>query len=89
MLNPIELAWSGLKNFVRENNTNFRLSDVRHLAMEWISSLTAGDSAAYIDHTLKIEETFKKSDRFSEQIEEDLIDEDDDDVNSEEEGVLD
>ncbi|CAF1609520.1 unnamed protein product, partial [Didymodactylos carnosus] len=89
MLNPIELAWSGLKNFVRKNNINFRLSDVRHLAMQWISSLTAGDSGAYIDHTLKIEETFKKSDRFTEQIEEDLMDEDDDDVNSEEEGVLD
>jgi len=89
MLNPIELVWSGLKNFVRKNNTKFRLSDVRHLPMQWISSLTAGDSSPYIDHMLKIEETFKKSDQFTEQIEEDLMDEDDDDVNSEEEGVLD
>ena len=89
MLDPIELAWSGLKNFAQKTNTNFRLIDVRHLAMQWISSLTAGDSGAYIDHTLKIEETFKKTDRFSEQIEEDLMDEEGDDVNSEEEGVLD
>jgi hypothetical protein len=89
MLNPIELAWFGLKNFVRKNNTNFRLSDVRHLTMQWISSLTAGDSSSYIDHTLKIEETFKKSDQFTEQIEKDLMDEDGDDVNSEGEGVLD
>jgi hypothetical protein len=57
--------------------------------MQWISSLTADDSTAYIDHTLKIEETFNKSDRFTEKTEEHLMDEDDDDVNSEEEGVLD
>jgi hypothetical protein len=62
---------------------------VRHLATQWISSLTAGDSSAYIDYTLNIEETSNKSDRFTEQIEEDLMDEDDDDMNSEEEGVLD
>jgi hypothetical protein len=79
MLNPIELAWSGLKNFVRKNNTNFRLSEVRNLASEWICSLTADSATAYIDHVLKIEATFKKSDRFIEQKE---------DVNSEEE-VLD
>ena len=89
MLNPIELAWSGLKSFVRKNNTNFRLSDVSHLAMQWLSSLTASDTTAFIDHVLKIEETFKKSDRFIEQIEEDIMDEDDDGVSSEEEGVLD
>jgi hypothetical protein len=57
--------------------------------MQWISSLTAGDCTAYIDHILEIEETFKKSDRFIEQIEEDLIDDDDDDVSSLEEGILD
>ena len=89
MLNPIELAWSSLKNFVRKHNTSFRLSDVRHLAMQWISALTPDDSIAYIDHILKIEETFKKSDRFIEEIEQDIIDEDDDDVNSEEEDALD
>ena len=57
--------------------------------MQWISSLTAGDSTAYIDHILAIEETSKKSDRFTEQIEEDLTDDDDDDVSSAEEGILD
>ena len=41
MLNPIELAWSGLKNFVRKHNTDFRLSEVRTFASEWIRSLTA------------------------------------------------
>lgn len=87
MLNPIELAWSGLKNYVRKSNTDFRLNEVRNLSLKWIHSLTADSATAYIDHVLKIEATFKKSDRFIEQIEEDLEDEEED-VDSEEE-VLD
>lgn len=84
MLNPIELAWAGLKNFVRRNNTDFRPSEVRNLAFQWIRSLTAGSVTAYIDHVLKIEATFKASDQFIEQIEGDLVDSEDD-VDSEEE----
>lgn len=84
MLNPIELAWAGLKNFVRRNNTDFRLSEVRNLAFQWIRSLTAGSATAYIDHVLKIEATYKASDQFIEQIEGDLVDSEDD-VDSEEE----
>ena len=80
MLNPIELAWSGLKDFVRKNNTNFRLADVRHLSLQWISTLTQEESQAYIDHTLRVEETFKNSDGFTEEIEDDLMDEDDDEI---------
>ena len=49
--------------------------------------MTADDSTAYIDHTLETEETYKKSDEFVEQLEEGLIDEDDDEMNSVEEGT--
>ena len=84
LLNPIELARAGFKNFVRRNNTDFRLSEVRNLAFQWIRSLTAGSATAYIDHVLKIEPTLKASDQFIEQIEGDLVDWEDD-VASEEE----
>jgi len=30
-LNPIELAWSSIKNFVKINNTTFKLTDVQQL----------------------------------------------------------
>ena len=83
MLNLIELERSGLKDFMRKHNTSFQFLDIPHLphlAKQWISALTADDSNVYTDHILKIKETFKKSDRVIEQIEEDIIDEDDDDV---------
>ena len=87
MFNPIELAWAGLKNYVREHNTNFRLSDVRNLAQTWMDSLDVATTASYLDHTQNIEKTFKKSDCFAEQVEEQIIDDEDneeDEMNSEE-----
>ena len=88
MFNPIELAWAGLKSYVREHNTNFRLSDVRNLTQTWMASLDASTATSYIDHAQNIENTFKKSDRFTEQIEEQIVDDDDEednDIDSEEE----
>ena len=87
MFNPIELAWAGLKNYVREHNTNFRLSDVRNLSQTWMDSLDASTAASYIEHAQNIENTFKKSDCFAEQVEEQIIDDEDneeDEMDSEE-----
>lgn len=35
-LNPIELAWSSIKNHMRMNNMTFKLPDVRNLLREGI-----------------------------------------------------
>jgi len=74
MVNAIELAWAGLKNYVRERNVNFSLSDVRRLAYQWMTSLNRATTIGYINERRKIEGIFKKSDRFTEEIEEQLID---------------
>jgi hypothetical protein len=56
MFNPIELAWAGLKSYVREHNTNFRLNDVRNLTQTWMASLDASTATSYLDHARNIEE---------------------------------
>jgi hypothetical protein len=81
MINPIELAWAGLKNYVREHNTSFRLSDVRALTQTWMNSLDTATAASCLDHAQDIENTFKKSDCFTEQIEEQIIDDEDNEEN--------
>ncbi len=73
MLNPIQLAWAGLKNYVCDNNINFSLRDVRHLAYKWMTSLSRATAMGYINETHKIEGIFKSSDRFTEEIEEQLV----------------
>jgi gamma-glutamylcysteine synthetase len=76
MLNPIELGWAGLKNYVRDKNVNFSLNDVGHLAYQWMTSLSRETAIGYINQTpRKIEDVFKKSDRFTEEIEEQVVDE--------------
>lgn len=48
--------------------------------MQWMSTLTEDQSQAYIQHTVLVEETFKTSDAFTEEIEEDLMDDGDSDT---------
>jgi hypothetical protein len=73
MLNAIELAWAGLKNYVRDKNVNFSFSGARHLAYQWMISLSRVTAMGYINETRKIEDMFMKSDRFTEEIEEQLV----------------
>ena len=77
LLNPIELSWTDLKRYVRDNNVNFRLSDIQQLAHKWMLDLKPTTVTAYLNHVYNIEEIFKKSANFTEQIEEDLLDDDD------------
>jgi hypothetical protein len=77
-----------MKNYVRDNNINFRLSDVRYLTEQWMTSLDAKTATAYLDHARNIENTLKKADNFAEQIEEEIVSKDEE-VDSEEEETFD
>jgi hypothetical protein len=52
------------------------------LAYEWMTSLNRVTATGYINETRKIEEILKKSDRFTEEIEEQLVDDEEEEVDS-------
>lgn len=66
VLNPIELCWSQLKQYVRRNNTSFRLTDISTLCQEYIAALD--DCTSFIAHTRKAEDTFRQADNYVENI---------------------
>jgi len=57
-LNPIELAWSSIKNHVRTNNTTFELPDVEKLLNEGIERVGADMWKNFIRHTIAEENKF-------------------------------
>jgi hypothetical protein len=84
VLNPIELAWAGLKAYFRANNTRFRLNDVHNLALEYMAAVDAQLATSFFDHVLQHEETFKAADKYVEEEIESLLENieiDDDDDN--------
>ncbi|CAF1635986.1 unnamed protein product, partial [Didymodactylos carnosus] len=75
-LNPIEIAWSNMKNYVRDNNVNFRLSEVETLSSQWMAALDPETSSGFYREAERFEDVFKKSDAQAEELENELIDED-------------
>ena len=74
-LNPIEIAWARMKNYIRKNNTNFSSTDVYELASEFITSFDGEAAQGVIRYAEKVERTHKAADRFVENnIEPQLID---------------
>ena len=65
MFNPIELAWTGLKNYVRDKNVNFSLSNFWRLTDQWMTSLNRVIAVNYINETYKTRDIFKESDRLT------------------------
>ena len=75
VLNPIELCWSQLKSYVRQNNTQFRLTDITTLSQEYIAALD--DCTAFIAHAHKAEMTFRQADNYVEEaIDPEIVDSD-------------
>ena len=64
-----------MKQFVRDQNTTFRQSDVQLLIEQFMTSMDDKLATSYFHHVQKVEETFKKADAFVEEtIEPDLQD---------------
>ncbi|CAF1491941.1 unnamed protein product, partial [Rotaria sordida] len=73
VLNPIELAWAGLKGYIRSNNTRFRLNDVHDLALEYLAAVDEELATSFFNHTSQYEEIFKAADKYVEEEIESLL----------------
>lgn len=56
-LNPIELVWAQIKNYVAANNTTFKMTDVKKLFYEAIQLVDANRWKKCCDHVIKEENT--------------------------------
>ncbi|CAF1445492.1 unnamed protein product, partial [Rotaria sordida] len=84
-LNPIELSWNNLKQYVRDNNVTFKANDVYNLILDFMGTLDTELATGYFKHVENIEQTFKDADSFLEEhiepnlVEEETMTEEDDD----------
>jgi len=57
-LNPIELAWSSVKSYVRTHNNTFKLKDVEELLKRGVEHVTPEMWTNFVGHVIKEEEKF-------------------------------
>ncbi|XP_025192116.1 uncharacterized protein LOC112592312 [Melanaphis sacchari] len=67
-LNPIELAWSVVKNHVKANNKTFKLADVHNLLIEGTVKVTVEMWKNFISHTTKAEDKFWNMDNLIDEL---------------------
>lgn len=82
VLSPIELAWAGLKSYIRDNNTNFRLADVHNLTLEYLAAVDETLARSYFKHITRYEDTFKEADQYVQDVIEPKLDDTDNDEKS-------
>lgn len=54
-LNPIELVWADVKNYVARNNTTFKMVDVKRLFEEGLNNIDQAKWKNCVDHVIKEE----------------------------------
>ncbi|XP_076545960.1 uncharacterized protein LOC143305619 [Osmia lignaria lignaria] len=64
-LNPIELAWASVKNYVKSRNTEYNIPQVKQLLTEGIEGVTPEMWKNCIRHTIGVEQKLMHMDRFS------------------------
>ncbi|CAF0779677.1 unnamed protein product [Rotaria sordida] len=57
-LNPIELSWNNLKQFVRDQNTTFRQDDVKQLIEQFMVAMDNKLASSYFHHVYEVEEMY-------------------------------
>lgn len=72
-LNPIELIWADVKNYVGSRNVAFQLADVRRLCEEKFAMIGQEEWRSRCDHVKKIEDGYAAKEPLIDQITENII----------------
>ncbi|XP_053995683.1 uncharacterized protein LOC128885609 [Hylaeus anthracinus] len=64
-LNPIELAWVNIKDYVRARNTTYKLRDVQRLVYETIENVSLEMWQNFIRHVTEEENRFRQLDHIT------------------------
>ncbi|XP_076282936.1 uncharacterized protein LOC143211640 [Lasioglossum baleicum] len=67
-LNPIELAWAKVKEFIRARNTTYKLADVRELVHEAIENVSTDNWQNFIRHAIKEEDRLHELDHITDSV---------------------
>lgn len=69
-LNAIELAWAGIKRYIREHNVtgDMSLTQLQQVTEMAINSITPTDWEGYTSHVKKIEDEFWRKDGLMEDV---------------------
>lgn len=67
-LNPIELAWAMVKTYVKQNNTTFKIDDVRVLLNTAIERVSSENWQNFIQHVKTEEDTLTEVDKNMDEI---------------------
>ena len=68
-----------MKNYIRHQNTLFKLRNILDLAANWLAACDKFTSTGFFEQTKRSETTFKAADHYVESLETTLLDTDDDD----------
>ena len=83
-LNPIEMAWSWVKGYVRKHNKTFTLTEVQQLTNDAFKAMPADTWRHYCRHVIDVENNyFDKDGIYEDTVEEMIIDLGEDDSDSE------
>eukprot|EP00102_Acyrthosiphon_pisum_P012353 XP_008181464.1 PREDICTED: uncharacterized protein LOC103308939 [Acyrthosiphon pisum] len=75
-LNPIELAWSSVKSYVRTHNKTFKLKDVMELLQKGVEHVSPDMWKNFIEHVKKVEDKFWDLEHITDEIMDELPEED-------------
>ncbi|CAK1592281.1 unnamed protein product [Parnassius mnemosyne] len=87
-LNPIEMAWAAIKQYVAKKNVNRNVNSVMELVQQKVNEMGENEWGALCRKVIKIEEEYKKSDVVVDRLTDEFIihvSDDESDTESEEE----